>query len=131
MGMAIDADRYLTGVPIDMFQPHILLPSQYFEPPGKVAPEHRLMMAVLADAIRCVETCRCPTDVRGGRLFREARKWLLDEEAHRPYSFEYICAVLDLDANAVRHRLRLASGRRSVSGLRQTQTTTHERGTGA
>jgi hypothetical protein len=120
----MDADRYLTGVPIDLFQPHIILPAQHFNPPKKLAPEQRLMMAVLDDAVRCVEKYRCPPDARGRRLFREAQQWLLAEEPHWPYSFERICAALDLDANTVRHRLRLASG---VS--REMQTTTHERAT--
>jgi hypothetical protein len=49
--MAMDADRYLTGVPIDLFQPHIILPSQHFEPPGKFAPEHRLMNQIMGSTI--------------------------------------------------------------------------------
>jgi hypothetical protein len=126
--MAMDVDRYLTGVPIDLFQPHIILPSQHFEPPGKFAPEHRLMMAVLDDAVRCIEKYRFPTDVRGRRLFREAKQWLLAAESRWPYSFEHICAILDLDANAVRHRLRLTPKRPPVSGSREMQTPTHERG---
>ena len=38
----MDADRYLTGVPSDLFKPHVILPSQHFDPPKKFAPEHRL-----------------------------------------------------------------------------------------
>ncbi len=29
----MDVDRYLTGVPIDLFQPHVILPAQHFNPP--------------------------------------------------------------------------------------------------
>jgi hypothetical protein len=87
------------------------------------------MIAVLDDAVRCIEKYRFPTDERGRRLFHEAKQWLLAEEPHWPYSFEHICAVVDLDANAVRHRLRLASGRSSVSVSGEMQTTTHKRGT--
>jgi hypothetical protein len=126
--MAMDVDQYLTGAKIDLFQPHVILPAQHFSPPKKLAPEHRLMMAVLDDAVRGVEKYRFPTDARGRRLFREAKQWLLAAEPHWPYSFERICAVLDLDANAVRHRLRLAPERLPVSVSREMQTTTHERG---
>jgi hypothetical protein len=124
----MDVDRYLTGVPIDLFQPQVILPAQHFNLPKKIAPEHRLMMAVLDDAVRCVEKYRCPTDARGRRLLHEAKQWLLAAEPHWPYSFERICAVLDFDANAVRHRLRLAPERPPVSVSREMQTTTHERG---
>src|ERR1035437_5570218 len=80
------------------------------------------MKAVLDDAVRCVEKYRFHTDARGRRLFHEAKQWLLAAEPHWPYSFEHICAVLDLDANAVRHRLRLAPGRPPVSVSREMQT---------
>ena len=90
------------------FQPHSIVPWQHFTPPKKLAPEHRLMMAVVDDAVRCVETYRFPTDAQGRRLFHEAKQWLLVAEPQWPYSFERICAVLDLDANTVRRRLRLA-----------------------
>jgi hypothetical protein len=66
------------------------------------------MMAVLDDAVRCVENHRFSRETRRRRLFADAKQWLLAEEAHWPYSFESICAVLDLDANAVRQRLLLA-----------------------
>ena len=127
--MAMDVDRYLTGVPLDLFQPHLILPAQHFHPPKKLAPEHRLMMAVLDDAVRCVEKYRFPTDPRGRRLFHEAQRWLLAAEPHWPYSFERICAVLDLDANAVRQRLRLAAKPQPASVSCEARMRTHERGT--
>lgn len=105
----MDGERYLTGERVDLFQPHLILPVQHFHLHKTTAPEHRLMAAVLDDAVRCVEKYRVPRDARGRRLFREAKEWLLATEPHWPYSFERICAALDLDASAVRHRLRLAS----------------------
>jgi hypothetical protein len=89
----------------------VILPAQHFTPPKKLAPEHRLRMAVLDEAIRCVEKYRFAADARGQQCFHEVRRWLLAEETDWPYSFEGICEVLDLDANAVRHRLRLAHKR--------------------
>ena len=93
---------------MSMAQPDIILPSQYFGPRRMQAPEQRLMIAVLRDALDCVEKYRCATSARGQRLFREAKRWLFAEEADWPYSFECICGVLDLDSNAVRQRLRAA-----------------------
>ncbi len=125
----MDANLDLAEVPIGTVQPHVILPSQYFESRGRLTPEHRLRIAVLDDAIQCVEKYRFATNVRGQRRFHEARRWLLAEETDWPYSFEVICEVLDLDANAVRHRLRLARKRQPVSVSREMRMRTHERGT--
>ena len=90
-----------------MLLPDIILPSQQFGSRPRLAPEHRLMIAVLQDAIDCVAKYRYAKDYRGRRLLQEATQWFLAEDADWPYSFECICAVLDLDANAVRCALRL------------------------
>ena len=86
-----------------------ILPSQYFETHRKQAPEQRLMIAVLRDAINCVEKYRFATDHRGRRLFDEARRWVLAGETDWLYSFARICDIRDLDPDAVRQRLRLVS----------------------
>ena len=112
-----------------MMQPHVILPSQFFEPRGRLTPEHRLRMAVLGDAIRCVGKYRFATGARGQRRFHEVMRWLISDETDWPYSFEGICEVLDLDANAVRRRLRLARKRQPLSVSRQVRKTAHERGT--
>ena len=90
-----------------MLQPDIILPSQYVGPHRRLTPEHELMIAVLQDAIECVAKHRHARDYRGRRLFDEATQWLLAKESNWPYSFECICAVLDLDANAVRRSVHL------------------------
>lgn len=91
-----------------LFQPHVILPAQLFSVSKAFTPEHRLRAAILADAVWCVEKYRFPTDARGRRLLRKATQWLLASEPQWPYSFESIWVVLDLDANAVRRRLRLS-----------------------
>lgn len=82
-----------------------LLPSQYFPAPRRRSPEHRLMMAVLYEALHCLETHRFATELQGRRLFREAQDWFLADEKKWPYAFECMCAVLGLEADAVRERL--------------------------
>jgi len=106
--MSSEVDRYLSGVPIAMLQPNVILPSQHFGARKSLAPEQRLMIAVVQDAINCIEKYRFATDHRGRQLFDEVTQWLGATETGWPYSFEAICGVLDLDANAVRHRLGLA-----------------------
>ena len=125
--MTLNTDRDLPGWALDLVEAQVILPSQHFKAPEKGAPEHRLMMAVLEDAIHCLERYRGATDSRRRRLFREAQRWLLAVESHWPYSFEAICAALDLDASAVRQHLRLVSGRPSGSALRATPLPTHAR----
>jgi hypothetical protein len=91
-----------------MMQVDVILPSQHFGPSKKLAPERRLITAVLEDAINRATKYRFATDGPGRRLFDEEQQWLFSEETHWPYSFECICDVLDLDADAVRQGLRVA-----------------------
>lgn len=72
-------------------------------------PERSLMMAVLEDAIDCIDRCRLATYGPPRRVFEEERRWFLDEDARWPYSFASICETLDLDANAVRESLGLVT----------------------
>jgi hypothetical protein len=83
----------------------IMLPSQYFGPPRRQAPEERLMIAVLRDALDCIEKYRSAATKQGRQLYYEANQWFLADEADWPYSFEWICTLLELDSNAVRERL--------------------------
>jgi hypothetical protein len=96
----------------------IVLPPQHFGTQHKQAPEQRLMIAVLHDALECVEKYRLATSTRGRRLFREAQRWFLCEEPDWPYSFEGICGVFDLDSNAVRQRLHVGPERQPVPASR-------------
>jgi hypothetical protein len=122
--MLTEVDRYGSGVSIGLTQPDIILPSQHFPPRRMQAPEQRLMIAVLHDALDCVEKYRFTTNNRGRRLFYDAQQWLLAEKTDWPYSFECICAVLDLDANAVRRALRLPE-RQSALVSRQVKKALH------
>lgn len=106
----MDANRSLAAIQSGMLQPDSVLPSQYFGSSRKATPEQRLMIAVLQDAIDCVAKHRHATDYRGHRLFAETAQWILAEETDWPFSFASICAVLDIDADAVRGALRLTDG---------------------
>jgi hypothetical protein len=106
--MTMEANLQLAEVPSSLTQLDIILPSQHFGPRRKQAPEQRLMIAVLHDALDCLEKYRSATGSHGRRLFHEAKQWFLADETAWPYSFECICGVLDLDSSAVRQRLRVA-----------------------
>jgi len=120
----MDAGGYPHSAAMDLFQTHVILPVQHFNSPKEITPELRLMIAVLADAVWCLEKFRVPTDARGRRTFHRAKQWLLASEPDWPYSFERICAALDLNASAVRHRFRDALDLPPVPGARALQPTT-------
>jgi hypothetical protein len=85
--------------------------------PRKRTPEELLMIAVLNDALECLEKHRFATEGARRRLFRQARRWFLACDTQWPYSFERICGALDLDANRLRRRIasRAAAQRTSRS----------------
>jgi hypothetical protein len=124
--MATNVNVSLRGVPRDILQENIILPAQHFAPRQKQAPEQRLMIAVLQDAINCVEKYRIATDRRGRRLFDEVKQWLLAEETNWPFSFECICEVLGLESSAVRHQLQLAPMSQDRFAPRQMRVTRQE-----
>ena len=126
----MEANLQLAGVPSSLTQLDIILPSQHFGPRRMQAPEQRLMIAVLHDALDCLEKYRFATGRHGRRLFHDAKQWFLADEPEWPYSFECICGVLDLDSSAVRQRLRVALEQRTSpieSGARQHESTATRR----
>jgi len=66
------------------------------------------MIAVVQDAINCIEKYRFATDPQGQRFFNEVMEWLDVDEPDWPYSFESIRVALGLDADAARQRLQAA-----------------------
>jgi len=64
------------------------------------------MLAVLQDAVGTV--LKHAGSARRGprRLVREAEQWIDERNADWPYSFENICAALNLDPAALREGLR-------------------------
>lgn len=100
-------NRRVAPVQSELFQPSSVLPSQYFGALGNQTPECRLMIAILQEAIDCIAKHRNARDTCGRRLFAETTYWLLTKQSLWPFSFESICAVLGLDADAVRGALHL------------------------
>ena len=76
-----------------------------------------LMLAVLEDAIRCIEEGRRRRHFYTRRLAAEAEAWVRCEQRDWPFSFVIICEVLGFDVDAVRARL-LTSARDSAHGSR-------------
>ena len=67
--------------------------------------EEKLMLAVLADAIDDFKKHVFSKDQRGQKLFQEAEEWFLEKDDDQLFSFEYICATLQLNPAYIRRGL--------------------------
>jgi hypothetical protein len=101
--------------------PDSVLPTQ-FQLVGRAAGargERALMLAVLEDAIRCLEEHRRSARSEPRRLAREAEAWIRSD-VERPFSFVGVCEALDMPARELRAVL-LAWRRtpRTTAGVRR------------
>jgi hypothetical protein len=106
--------------------PDTLVPSQYFDQVGADAafqPEKRLMLAVLEEAIATFQRHVLSETRRGKRLVEEVEEWVAGMGGEWPFSFDNICAALDLDPQYLRagmdrwkqtERRKLRSGKPSL-----------------
>jgi hypothetical protein len=103
-----------------IFEPDTLLPSQHADRTGRrrlIEGEHRLMVAILEDAIDVYRKQAAARDTRKRHMFEDAEAWIENRDATWIFSFENICAVLDLDSEYLRkglhdwkRRVRAAAG---------------------
>jgi hypothetical protein len=87
------------------FQPDSLLSAQYFETLRRktiLEPEKRLMLAILEDAIDCLQNNVLAQSLKSRRLFQEAVKWIVEVDADWVFSFENVCDALALNPAYVR-----------------------------
>jgi hypothetical protein len=64
-----------------------------------------LMLAVLEDAVRCIENGRLQRRFGARRLAAEAEAWVRCDRADWPFSFLNVCEALGIDVDAMRRRL--------------------------
>jgi hypothetical protein len=86
-----------------LFSPDLVLPDQLAAPrrDSLVSGERALMLAVLEDAIRCLEA---PAG-RGEREARHARRWVTANPSAWPFSFVNICETLGIEPARLRAAL--------------------------
>lgn len=68
-------------------------------------PEKMLMLAVLEDAVYCMQKNLRATSRKGQRLMRETEDWLHEEDSDWLFSFNNVCDALGLDAPYLRQGL--------------------------
>jgi hypothetical protein len=94
------------GTPAQL-EPDILLPEQ-IENVGRrcMRPEHRLMLAVLEDAVHAYQT-GCASYGGERRLnFRETADWFASDDTEWPFSFVTICQHFGIEPEYIRAGLR-------------------------
>jgi hypothetical protein len=77
-------------------QPEHVLPSQ-LDRRTLLLPEQRLMLAVLEDAVSCMQRYAHPTRRRERRVLTEAQQWIFSDDESWPFSCVNVCAALDID----------------------------------
>ena len=108
MSSQISASPSFEERSFSLFQPDILLPTQYFATTKRkdhLEPEKKLMLAVLEDAIWCFQHCLLARGKRRTSLFSEAKEWIMEENTDCLFSFQNICEVLGLNPEYVRQGL--------------------------
>ena len=91
-----------------LFQTDSLLPVQYFDNFRRktyLEPEKGLMLAALEDALTCFQSYFSARDGKRMNLFREAEKWIFEEDTDWLFSFENICEVLGFHPQYIRRGL--------------------------
>ena len=91
-----------------LFQPDTLLSAQYFahfRRNALLAPEKRLMLAILEEAIKCFQENLLTQTGRSNRLFEEAKHWVIETDKDWIFSFESICETLGINPAYLRQGL--------------------------
>lgn len=91
-----------------LFEPDVMLPAQYFAVLRKSAPqgpEYFLVLAMLQDAVECVQKHRFSTDPNGRELYTDAHDWIASDDRQWPFSFENVCGILKIEPEYLRNGL--------------------------
>jgi hypothetical protein len=91
-----------------ILEPDTFLPSQFYGNKGlsrQLEGEKRLMLAILKDAVECLEKYRRSRTPIGRELYQNALAWVEDRGTDWLFSFSNICDLLGFDPNYLREFL--------------------------
>jgi hypothetical protein len=100
--------------------PEVVLPEQFaaLRHNGDARPpEHRLMLAVLEDAVHTHLRGRDARTSRELRLYHEAAEWFASDATDSPFAFVTICQVWAIDPDYIRSGLARWHARRVMRAL--------------
>jgi len=85
-----------------------LIPVQYSDPVAvriQISGEHRLLWAILEDAIDCYLRYAAQSSAEAQQMYREAAEWIDSDEEEWLCSFNSICAAFRIDPQYLRQGL--------------------------
>ncbi|MBI5506755.1 MAG: hypothetical protein HY899_18350 [Deltaproteobacteria bacterium] len=92
----------------DVFEPDTLLPAQYFAALQRKkypAGEHRLLIALIEDAVECFQKHLHASDAKRRQLFLDAEVWIAADDDFGVFSFNNVCMLLGMNPVYVRQGL--------------------------
>ena len=99
-------------------EPDVFLPSQFYGSGGlsrQLDGEKRLMIAILKDAVECLNKYRGARSSLGSSQYQNALEWIEDEGTEWLFSFNNICDLLGFDPDYLRKVLIKKEGRYASS----------------
>jgi hypothetical protein len=99
-------------------EPDVFLPSEFYGSGGlsrQLDGEKRLMIAILKDAVECLNKYRGARSSFGSSQYENALEWIEDEGTHWLFSFNNICDLLGFDPDYLRKVLIKKEGRYASS----------------
>jgi hypothetical protein len=97
-------DDFLTRV----LEPDTVLPQQFYgkrSVSGHMEGERRLMLAILQDAVECLEKYRRSKNSIHRELYQDALKWVQDSNTRWLFCFNNVCDFLGFDPEYLRQFL--------------------------
>ena len=91
-----------------ILEPDVFLPSQFYGTGGlsrKLEGEKRLMIAILKDAVECLDKYRGTRNSAGRSHYENALEWVQDNGTDWLFSFTNICDLLGFDPDYLRSQL--------------------------
>lgn len=88
-----------------IIEPDVFLPSQFYGTGGlsrRLEGEKRLMIAILKDAVECLDKYRGTRSSSGRTHYENALEWVQDKGTDWLFSFTNICDLLGFDPDYLR-----------------------------
>jgi hypothetical protein len=102
-----------------ILEPDVFLPSQFYGQAGlsrQLEGEKRLMIAILKDAVECLEKYRDAKASAAQNQYQNALEWVQDTGTEWLFSFTNICDLLGFDPDYMRGVLLQREGQSTRGG---------------
>jgi hypothetical protein len=90
-------------------------------------PQKALLLAILEDAVHCLEKDKAAKDRAGRERFRDAENWIMEPGNEWIFSFDNVCELLGLDPQYVRQELQKRRAKTVELGTRRPRHGSHRR----